>query len=88
MIGMPCEVNSILKLTLEQGYPDLLNLVLDYKGEKKGYRILPVDIPLFLVDASWNANAEIIINKLIWEDSKTIVYFKIIKVFDEAISLK
>jgi len=39
-MGMPCEVNSILKLKPSQGYPESLELSKQYQGSKEDYRII------------------------------------------------
>jgi hypothetical protein len=49
-MGMPCEVNSILKLKPSQGYPEELIVELNCQASKEGYRIIPVDVPIPLVD--------------------------------------
>jgi hypothetical protein len=35
-MGMPCEVNSILKLKQSQGYPKHLGVELQYEANKEG----------------------------------------------------
>lgn len=87
-MGMPCEVNSILKLKPSQGYPDQLTLHSKYQGCKEGYRIIPVDVPIPLVDENWIAYADVIIEKLIWENTNTTVFFKIDRIYHEPFILK
>jgi len=57
-MGMPCEVNSILKLKPSQGYPESLELSKQYQGSKEDYRIIPVDVPIPLVNEHWVAYAD------------------------------
>jgi hypothetical protein len=45
-MGMPCEVNSILKLKPSQGYPKNLSIGTQHQAFKEGYRIIPVDVPI------------------------------------------
>ncbi len=45
-MGMPCQVNSILKLKAAQGYPESLKIGDRHQVQKGGYRILPLDVPL------------------------------------------
>ncbi|MDV2991007.1 MAG: hypothetical protein N4J56_000661 [Chroococcidiopsis sp. SAG 2025] len=45
-MGMPCEVNSILKLNPSQGYPETLLVGSQHQANKEGYRIIPVDVPI------------------------------------------
>ncbi len=81
-MGMPCEVNSILKLKECQGYPKRLNKSEKYYAQKDGYRIFPIDVPILLVDERWFAHADIKIVKLIWENGYTNVDFKIDRIYD------
>ena len=39
-MGMPCEVNSILKLKNSNGYPNELKLGIQYEAWKEDYRII------------------------------------------------
>lgn len=70
-MGMPCEVNSILKVNPSQGYPETLILGEQFTVTKDGYRIIPIDVPIMLVDEEWKAHADIIIHKMLWEGGKT-----------------
>ena len=80
-MGMPCEVNSILKLRSSQGYPQSLKKGEKHKAHKNGYRIIPVDIPILLVDDAWLAHADIRIFKLTWENGKTAIEFEVVRVY-------
>lgn len=87
-MGMPCEVNSILKLSVEQGYPAFaLKVGNTHQGFKDGYRIYPIDVPIQLVDQYWKAYADVIIRSLKWEDGKTYLKYEIVRVFDDAFEL-
>lgn len=85
---MPCEINSILKLTPAQGYPDSLKDGEFHQVQKSGYRIFPVDVPLQLVDENWVAHADIVIQQLIWEQGNTTLKFVILRVYPTAFRLK
>lgn len=87
-MGMPCTVNSILKLTPAQGYPAILNQGLVGQGTKSGYRIIPIDVPIPLVDADWLAQADVTIRKLIWEHQITIVTFEVTRIYEAPMKLK
>lgn len=76
-MGMQCEVNSILKLKPSQGYPTQLEKGKRYQAQKEGYRIIPVDVSIPLVDESWFAYADIKIRRLVWENGLTSVEFEI-----------
>lgn len=87
-MGMPCEVNSILKLTPDQGYPKELLLKSQHEASKKGYRIIPLDVPIPLVDQCWIARADVVIRRLIWEKTKTVVAFEIDRVYEQPFQVK
>ncbi|MGB3493227.1 MAG: DUF2584 family protein [Elainellaceae cyanobacterium] len=80
-MGMPCEVNSILKLK-PSDYPNSLEVGAQHHVQKDGYRIFPLDVPLCLVDEHWLAHADIIIEKLTWADQTTSLEFKIARLYD------
>ena len=87
-MGMPCQVNSILKLSLSQGYPVSIEVDKQYQVQKAGYRILPMDVPLCLVDEYWFAHADIVINKLEWRDQITYLEFTIFRIYDAPFAMK
>ena len=87
-MGMPCEVNSILKLSEIQGYPEKLLIEKEYDAIKDGYRIIPVDVPIPLVDQSWTAYADVVIKKLIWQKGKTQILFTIDRIYECGWNLK
>lgn len=80
-MGMPCEVNSILKLKNSNGYPNELNLGIQYEAWKEDYRIIPIDVLIPLVDENWVAYADVIITKLIWEKGNTYLFFTIDRIY-------
>ena len=85
---MPCEVNSILKLKPSQGYPEQLKVTSQHQALKEGYRIIPIDVPIPLVDEDWIAHSDIIISKLTWENNKTTIVFAIQKIYNLPFSFK
>ncbi|MEA5496842.1 DUF2584 family protein [Limnoraphis robusta] len=86
-MGMPCEVNSILKLP-PQSYPKELNLGSQYQVCKEGYRIIPIDVPILLVDENWTAHADIVIHKLTWEKNQTFIVFEIDRIYSQSFQVK
>lgn len=78
-MGMPCEVNNILKLRV----PDSLSPSSVHRACKTGYRIIPIDVPIYLVNENWTVYADVVIRKLSWEGNMTSVTFEIIKVYDD-----
>lgn len=87
-MGMPCEVNSILKLNAAQGYPQHLEKGHTYQAQKESYRIFPLDVPLPLVDEHWVAYADVIITKLTWEQRQTHLEFKIARLYPAPFPMK
>ena len=87
-MGMPCQVNSILKLSLSQGYPESLDIGHVYEGIKQGYRIIPIDVPIPLVDEYWTAYADVVLLRLRWEGQQTVVQFTLHRLYPEAFSMK
>jgi len=87
-MGMPCEVNSVLKLTPSQGYPDRLEVGAKFRAEKAEYRILPIDVPIALVDADWMVRADVTIERLTWSDGATKLEFTISRLYDTPVSAK
>lgn len=81
-MGMPCEVNSILKLKLAQGYPSELKKGKRHSAQKEGYRIIPIDVPILLVDENWLAHADIKIYRLVWEKGVTSIDFEIDRIYE------
>ena len=88
IMGMPCEINSILKLKPSQGYPEELQPGSKHQASKEGYRIIPVDVPIPLVDDNWVAYADVIIRQLTWENNQTIVIFEIDRIYDHPFKVK
>lgn len=80
-MGMPCEINNILKLTRSQGYPLSLEQGKTYQAQKSGYRIFPIDVPIALVDEQWVAHADAMITKLSWENQHTWLEFRIVRLY-------
>ena len=87
-MGMPCQVNSILKLCPSQGYPASLAIDASHHVQKDGYRIFPMDVPLCLVDAQWLAYADVIIDKLTWQNQTTHLEFRIVRIYDKPFAMK
>lgn len=87
-MGMPCEINSILKLKPAQGYPARLDVGSRHQAQKDGYRIFPLDVPLCLVDEHWLAHADIVIERLTWEHQTTLLQFRVARIYDAPFATK
>ncbi len=59
-----------------------------HQASKDGYRIIPVDVSIPLVDENWVYHADIVIRKLTWENHKTTIAFEITKIHDVPFSIK
>ena len=81
-MGMPCEVNSILKLNELQCSSTKFEHGSFHEASKGGYRIIPLDISISLVDKDWRNVADIVIRKLTWENNKTFLRFEIVKLHE------
>ena len=86
-MGMPCEINSILKLPPSQ-YPQQLIKGAKHQAQKQDYRLIPIDIPIPLVDENWLAHADIKINKLTWENGQTHISFEIDRLYSTPFATK
>lgn len=87
-MGMPCEVNSLLKLKPSQGYPADLTIGTTHQVTKDGYRLFPLDVPILLVNDDWVANADIVITRLVWETGMTHLEFRIDRIYPTPIPVK
>lgn len=85
---MPCEVNSILKLNSSQGYPEEINIGELHQAVKEKYRIIPIDVPILLVNENWVAFADVIIRKLTWENNQTFLIFQIDRIYNQPFNVK
>ncbi len=86
-MGMPCQVNSVVKLDRSQ-YPSTFTINASHHAIKSGYRIFPIDVPLQLVDSDWMARADVVITRLSWERQQTEIEFRIDRIYDQPISVK
>jgi Protein of unknown function (DUF2584) len=85
-MGMPCEINSIVKLN-GAAFPADLTIGAVHTATKSGYRIFPIDVPLQLVDEQWQAHADVVIQQLIWENQTTTIGWRIHRIYAEPFSV-
>jgi hypothetical protein len=85
-MGMPCEINSIVKLNAA-AFPSDLTIGSMHTATKSGYRIFPIDVPLQLVDEQWQAQADVVIQQLTWENQMTTIGFRIHRVYAQPFSV-
>jgi Protein of unknown function (DUF2584) len=86
-MGMPCEVNSIVKLK-RADFPVVLTIGETHRASKSGYRIFPIDVPLQLVDEQWQAQADVVIEQLTWENQMTTIAYRVHRVYAQPFSVK
>ncbi len=87
-MGMPCEINTILKLTPDQGYPAQLSVGQTLAVTKTEYRIFALDVPVQLVDQQWQAQADVIIRELTWRDGHTHLQAEVSRLYDQPFAVK
>ena len=80
-MGTHCELNSILKLSPSQGFPEHLVVSSDLIGVKEGYRIYPLDVPLFLLNEHWYVCGVVTINRMVWQSNCTELGFQVVEVY-------
>lgn len=78
-MGMPLELNTILKLSPNRGYPSSITVGNVYVAIKQDYRLYPINIPISLVNKSWEAYADVIIFRLTWEEQKLPSYLRLLR---------
>ncbi|MGJ3245694.1 MAG: DUF2584 family protein [Elainellaceae cyanobacterium] len=86
-MGMPCEINSILKLK-PSCYPDPLAPNMRHQAQKDGYRIFPIDVPIMLVDDNWIAHADVVIETLTWHRGMTHLEFRLARLYSSPFQVK
>lgn len=87
-MGMPCEINTILKLKPAQGYPAELSVGQSFAVTKPDYRIFALDVPIQLVNEQWQAQADVIIRELTWRDRKTHLRVEVARLYDQPFAVK
>jgi hypothetical protein len=78
---MLLEINSILQLSIEQGFPKSLVIGKKYKGAKKGYGLYPIDDPIDLVDDNWICKCQVIIKRVVLEANMTQLEFTVYRFY-------
>jgi Protein of unknown function (DUF2584) len=86
-MGMPCEINSMVKLN-SAVFPADLTIGAIHTASKSGYRIFPIDVPLQLVNEQWQAQADVVIEQLIWKNQMTTIVFRIHRVYAQPFTVK
>jgi hypothetical protein len=87
LMGMPCQVNSIVKLQKAE-FPTPMEINVVHQVIKSGYRIYPIDVPLQLVDEDWCAQGDVVITQLTWTNQQTILELRLHRIYDQLFSLK
>ncbi len=75
-IGLEKRIIPPIKLPIDNVNNKIVVIKLGGKF-KEDYRIIPVDVPIPLVNEHWVAYADVIIEKLVWENRQTTVLFRI-----------
>jgi hypothetical protein len=85
-MGVPVEMNTVLKLSVGQGFPENPALETEYRFEKDGTRFYPIGVPVELINADWQTIGKAVIDEFTVSTERTSGKFRIVKLFsaDEA----
>ena len=85
-MGLPVEMNTVLKLSADQGLPDNPQLDTDYRFTKDGTRFYPIGVPVELIGPDWKTVGKAVIDEFTVSTQATSGRFRVVKVFspDEA----
>lgn len=59
-----------------------------HTAQKSGYRIYPIEVPLQLVDEQWQAQGEVVIQRLTWENQTTTIVYRIHRCYTVPLAVK
>ena len=80
-MGEPVEMNTVLKLTPEQGLPDPPREGETYAFRKQGPRFYPLGVPVELIGADWKAVGKAVIDEFTVSLEETRGRFRVVKHF-------
>ncbi|WP_264326293.1 DUF2584 domain-containing protein [Romeriopsis navalis] len=84
---MPCEMNSILKLS-DVDFPATIAIDQSFTVTKSAYRLVPIDVPIQLVNSAWQAIADVVITQVVWSQQQTQLTYRIHRVYAQPFALK
>jgi hypothetical protein len=85
-MGQPVEMNTVLKLSPEQGLPEAPREGETYTFRKSGPRIYPLGVPVELIGPDWKTRGKAVIDAFTVSLEETSGRFRVVKRFtaDEA----
>lgn len=85
-MGVPVEMNTVLKLSPEQGLPEDPVAGEAYAFRKSGPRIYPLGVPVELIGPDWKTRGKAVIDAFTVSLEETRGRFRVVQVFrpDEA----
>lgn len=85
-MGQPVEMNTVLKLSVEQGLPEDPVVGESYLFRKSGPRIYPIGVPVELIGDDWQTLGKAVIDEFTINLDETRGKFRVVKRFtaDEA----
>ncbi|MDH5528043.1 MAG: DUF2584 family protein [Nitrospirota bacterium] len=85
-MGQPVEMNTVLKLSTDQGLPEDPVVGETYTFQKSGPRIYPIGVPVELIDDNWQTLGKAVIDEFTINLEETRGRYRLVKRFtaDEA----
>jgi hypothetical protein len=80
-MGVPVEMNTVLKLTPEQGLPDPPEEGRAYTFRKDGPRLYPLGVPVELIGADWKTVGKAVIDEYTVSLAETRGRFRVVRRF-------
>ena len=81
-MGVPVEMNTVLKITPDQGLPENPQLDTVYAFAKDGTRFYPIGVPVELIGPDWKTVGKAVIDEFTVSTEATRGKFRIVKLFD------
>jgi hypothetical protein len=83
-MGVPVEMNTVLKLTPEQGLPAPPEEGRAYTFRKEGPRFYPLGVPVELIGADWKTVGKAVIDEFTVSLEETRGRFRVVRRFSDA----
>ena len=83
-MGVPVEMNTVLKISMEQGLPREPETDKVYEFFKDGTRFYPIGVPVELIGPDWKTLGKAVIEEFTVSTNDTRGRFRIVKLFTPA----
>ncbi len=80
-MGLPVEMNTVLKLSAKQGLPTAPQPDVVYEFQKDGTRFYPLGVPVELIGGDWKTVGKAVIDEFTVTTESTCGKFRVVKVF-------